>query len=254
MLIPRLIPALLIQHGSLIKTQKFDKFVYVGDPCNTARIFNNLEADELIIFDVGTARFGSAIDWRLLEDLAEECFMPLAYGGAVRSLSDASQLFEIGFEKVSINSACLDSPDLIDVFAREFGSQAVVVSIDVASDSVGRRFVRHPRTRRSTARSPVTWAQEVEKRGAGEIFLTDVDREGTWLGMNRDLISEVAKSVSIPVVAHGGASSLNDVRDAIWLGGATSAAVGNMVVFQKPHCGVLVHYPTREELDEVFGV
>jgi len=243
-----------MQHGSLIKTRTFEDFIYVGDPCNTARIFNELQVDELIIFDVGTARTGSAINWRLLEDLAEECFMPLAYGGAIRSLSDASRLFEIGFEKVSINSACLDSPDLIDVFAREFGSQAVIVSIDVVSDSAGTRFVRHPRTRQSLAHNPVTWAQEVARRGAGEIFLTDVDREGTWLGMNQKLISEVAKSVNIPVVAHGGASSLNDVRDAIRLGGAASIAVGNLVVFQKPYCGVLVHYPTRDELDEVFGI
>ena len=253
MLIPRLIPVLLVQNGSLVKTCRFGNFIYVGDPCNTARIFNELEVDELIVLDIGTARHDSAINWELLKDLAEECFMPLAYGGSVRSLKEAAHLFKIGYEKVSINSACLDSPHLVEILASEFGSQAIIVSIDVDSDPLGQMFVRHPRSKMSSGRTPIAWAKEVAERGAGEILLTDVKREGTWSGMNQVLISEVVESVPVPVVAHGGAASLMDVRDAIRVGGATSVAVGNLVVFQKRDCGVLVHYPTRSELDEVFN-
>lgn len=253
MLVPRLIPVLLVHRGSLVKTRRFGKFIYVGDPCNTARIFNELEVDELIVLDIGTARYASDPNWRLLGDLAEECFMPLAYGGSVKSVKDAARLFEIGYEKISINSACLDTPELVDTLAAEFGSQAIIVSIDVDSRSVGSAYVRHPRTGKSSGHAPLEWAIEVVDRGAGELLLTDVRREGTWGGMNHDLISEVSVAVQVPVIAHGGASSLVDVRDAIRIGGATSVAVGNMVVFQKEGCGVLVHYPTRTELNGVFG-
>ena len=253
MLVPRLIPILLVNQGSLVKTRQFKDFKYVGDPCNTARIFNELEVDELILLDIGTARCNTDINWKLLEDLAEECFMPLSYGGAIKSIDEAARLFEIGYEKISVNSSCLDDPSFVNVLAGEFGSQAIVASIDVDSHSKDVVYVRHPRTRKSSGRKPLEWVREIVDRGAGEILLTDVRREGTWGGMNHSLIAEVTAAVQVPVIAHGGAASLLDVQDAIQLGGATSVAVGNMVVFQKQDCGVLVHYPARAELDEVVG-
>ena len=236
-----------------MKTHSFGDFTYVGDPCNTARIFNELEVDELFIVDIGTAREGFGIDWSLALDLAEECFMPLAYAGGVRSIDDAARLFEIGYEKVSVNSAALDNPGIVNQLANLFGSQAVVVSIDAEIDSKGHYSVRHPSTRSATHREPKGWAREVQDRGAGEILLTSVEREGTWSGMDHALVATVANQIEIPLVAHGGVNSLNEVSAVINSGWAASIGVGNLVIFQKPGFGVLVHYPTPGEMKELLN-
>ena len=247
MLRPRLIPILLVLENSLVKTCQFKNFRYVGDPCNTARIFNEVEVDELIVLDIGSSRNSTPINFDLIRNLADECFMPLSYGGGIRSLADAAKLFEIGVEKISINSAAIQSPALITELANEFGSQAVVVSIDTIKGPNNLQFVRN-----SAGLTPVEWGREVQSRGAGEIILTSVDREGTWSGLDLQTINDVADAVSIPVIAHGGASSLQDVRDAVMLNHASSVGIGSLAVYQKRNCGVLVHYPQAKDLEELF--
>jgi cyclase len=248
MLRTRVIPALLVREGSLVKTVRFDGFSYVGDPCNTVRIFNELEVDELLVLDISADRARRGPDLALIGDLADECFMPLGYGGGVRSIEDARGVFAAGVEKVVVNSAAAERPELIREIADVYGSQAVIASIDVRRDSHGRATAWTANARRNTARDPVTLAVQFADAGAGEILLTSVDREGTWEGFDLDLTRRVSDAVIVPVIAHGGAGSLQDIGDAVAKGGASAVALGSMVVFQKRGMGVLVSFPSPAEL------
>lgn len=253
MLRTRIIPALLLRNESLVKTVRFGKFTYVGDPCNTVRIFNELEVDELLFLDITASREGRSPNLKVLADIANECFMPLGYGGGIRSLDQAKAIFDIGFEKVAINTEAAANPALIGEVATHYGSQAVIASIDVKKGLFSGQTVRSLGGRRNTRRDPVTWSVEVEKMGAGEILLTSIDREGTWEGFDLELVKRVTDAVSIPVIAHGGAGRLQDIADAVVKGGASAVALGSMVVFQKRGMGVLVNFPDLFELKEVLG-
>lgn len=253
MLRTRVIPALLLRHESLVKTVGFGKFTYVGDPCNTVRIFNELEVDELLFLDITASTDGRGPNLKLLADIANECFMPLGYGGGIRSLVDAKAVFDIGFEKVAVNSFAMDTPTLLTDIASQYGSQAVIASIDVKSGLLGKPTVRTRAGQHGTGRDPVEWAQEVEQRGAGEILLTSIDREGTWAGFDLELVKRVADAVSIPVIAHGGAGSIDDIGKVVKLANASAAALGSLVVFQKKGMGVLVNFPEQQQLGKVLG-
>lgn len=243
MLRTRIIPVLLLENESLVKTRKFGHPQYVGDPCNTVRIFNELEVDELAFLDITATKEGRAPNFKLLQDIANECFMPLAYGGGINNFEDAKRVLSIGFEKISVNSAAHDHGDLVQKLAEYFGSQAVVVSIDVKRNLFGQPHCYIHSGKEKIAASPVEWAQEMERRGAGEILLTSIDREGTWQGFDVELIKSVTDAVNIPVIAHGGAGNSNDVACAVRDGGASAVALGSMVVFQKKDMGVLVNFP-----------
>ena len=251
MLRTRVIPALLLRDDCLVKTRQFSKFTYVGDPCNTVRIFNELEVDELLFLDISCTPNRRRPNFELLQDISNECFMPLGYGGGVESLATARRIFEIGFEKVALNSAALKDPSLIGSIAKQYGSQAVIASIDYKS----KRWGAAPRVwggcgRQSTRLSVLDWAKQVENEGAGEILLTSIKREGMWSGFDLDMIEAVSDAVSIPVVAHGGAASLEDIRRAKYEGKASAIALGSMVVFQKKDMGVLVNFPEPHRLEE----
>ena len=253
MLRARVIPALLLRNESLVKTRRFGKFTYVGDPANTVRIFNELEVDELLFLDITATREGRRPNLSVLRDIADECFMPLGYGGGIQSLEDAKKVFEIGIEKVALNAAALANPALISQIAEIYGSQAVIASIDAKTSLFGRhRVFDHVRKRRSGA-DAVSWAKEAEARGAGEILLTSVDREGTWAGFDLELVRAVSDAVSVPVIAHGGAATTADIRSAIREGGASAVAIGSMVVFQKKDMGVLVNFPASAHLTRALN-
>lgn len=252
MLRPRVIPTLLLRDQSLVKPVRFGKFVYIGDPTNTVRIFNELEVDELVFLDITATTDGREPNVDLLAQIADECFMPLAYGGGIRTVDQALAILSVGFEKVIINSRAFEDPPFITQLAERVGSQAVVVSIDVKRDA-GNATVRTRSGTTDTGLEPVAWAHEVERRGAGEILLTAIDREGTWMGYDLDLVSSVASAVDIPLIANGGAGSVRDIGDVIRTGGASAAAVGSMVVFQKQGMGVLVNFPSAVQLETALG-
>lgn len=252
MLRARVIPALLLRNESLVKTVRFGSYTYVGDPANTVRIFNELEVDELLFLDITATRERRSPNLKVLAEIADECFMPLGYGGGIRSLDEARAVFDIGFEKVAVNSSAIDDPSIVTAIATPYGSQAVVASIDVKADLRGRPRVRHPARRRTLDRDPVDWARELESRGAGEILLTSVDREGTWSGFDLDLTAAVANAVNIPVIAHGGGGSVGDIGAAVGAG-ASAVALGSMVVFQKKGMGVLVNMPDQAALARAIG-
>lgn len=248
----RVIPCLLLLDGGLYKTVRFSDPKYVGDPINVIRIFNEKEVDEIVVLDIGATTHQKPIDFGLLEDFATECFMPLCYGGGVRRMDDARRLFEAGIEKVSINTAAVEVPGLIEEATDVFGSQSIMVSIDVKSSRLGSRSVVTRSASRRTGLEPAEYAQSVEARGAGEILLTSVDREGTGKGYDLDLVREISDAVNIPVVAHGGAGSLEDLAAGL-RSGASAAAAGSLFVFQGPHRAVLISYPTQEEQELVLG-
>ena len=249
MLRVRVIPALLLKGGALVKTVKFKNPGYIGDPINTVRIFNELEVDELAFLDISATPEGRGPDFKLLKEIADECFMPLAYGGGLNDFETVKSIFSIGFEKVILNTITHSDPSFITRIAEHYGNQAVIVSIDVKKNFFGKYEVWSHCGGKNTGKNPVDWAEEVEKLGAGEVLLTSIDREGTWSGFDFEMIKRVTNTLSIPVIAHGGAGETMHIEQAVKLGGASAVALGSMVVYQKKGMGVLVNFPDRKELE-----
>ena len=252
MLLNRLIPIVLLKDESLVKTLKFNSFTYVGDPANTLSIFNELLVDELIILDISAVKSNRPPNLKILRQIADECFMPLTYGGGIANLEHAKQIFDLGFEKISINTKAFTNSRLIKDLSSYFGSQSIIGSIDVKNNLFKQqRVVSHGATK-FTNWNPIDWAIELEKLGVGEILLTSVDREGTWNGMDIDLIRQISNNISIPLIAHGGAGSFSHIQEAFKLGNASAVGLGSMVTFQKKGKGVLVNFPTRSEIEHLI--
>jgi cyclase len=247
MLNPRVIPCLLLDGEGLVKTERFARPKYVGDPINAIRIFNEKEVDELMLLDIGASRRGRGPNFALIEQVAGECFMPLCYGGGIRDAADARQLLAAGVEKVALQSAFFERPEVVREIADHAGSQAVVVSIDVEDDRRGQRRLRRP----GRGTSPfASWEEAVTQAaalGAGEIMLTNADRDGTLGGLDLDLIREGSALVEVPLIAAGGANSLENIGAAV-SAGASAVAAGAFFVFYGPHRAVLITYPRYEEL------
>lgn len=248
----RVAPVLLLKGHSLYKTTRFDKAVYVGDPINAVKIFNDKGVDELIILDTGATREGRGPDLGYLREFAEECFVPLCYGGGIASAAQAEAVLRVGVEKVAVNTAALIRPDLIREMASSCGSQSVVAAIDVRRGMLGHiRVVRTSPNIKATQWGPVDWAARVAALGAGEILLNSVDRDGTGRGYELEVLRSVAQAVDVPVIACGGAGSLMDFRAAVEAGAAAVAA-GQMFVFHGRHRAVLINYPSAQDLDSLL--
>lgn len=249
MLTTRVIPCLLLKNQGLIKTVKFKQPKYVGDPINAVRIFNDKEVDELIFLDITATIENRKPPFDLISQIASECFMPFCYGGGISSVEDIEELFRLGVEKVSINTQAVVNPSLIRKAADLFGSQSIVVSIDVKKNLFGKYRVFTQGGRKSTNLHPVDFAVQMEDAGAGEIFLNSIDRDGTMQGYDLELIRTVSESVRIPVIACGGAGKLDDFAEAIKKGGASAVSAGSFFVFQGSHRAVLITYPPMKELE-----
>jgi cyclase len=248
----RVIPCLLLQDGGLFKTRRFRRPRYVGDPINAVRIFNDKYVDELVFLDIDASRHGAEPDFDLIARIAGECFIPLCYGGGIRTLEHARRIVACGVEKIAVNSMAIDHPDLLTTLSRELGASSVVAGIDVKRDLFGRERVYHPGRRRLTKLDPVEHARAVVRLGAGEIFLNSVDREGTGSGFDLDLVRRVSSAVNVPVTACGGAAGLEDMRAAV-KSGASAAAAGSLFVFYGPHRAVLINYPAYAAVRELFA-
>ena len=244
----RIIPCLLLRRSGFVKTCGFKDPVYLGDCFNTVRLFNEKEANELFILDITATPAGRPPNFDLLYQLAGECFMPVAYGGGIRTMEDMRRLFKMGFEKVSLNTEFVRNPNLIRDATKEFGSQSVIVSIDMRHKMFGRYESFVNGGRQGTGLDPVTVAKRAADMGAGEILLTSIDRDGTMKGYDLKIIREVADSVPIPLVACGGAGSLQHFRDAIHQGRASAVAAGSFFVFTGKHRAVLITYPSQLNL------
>lgn len=246
----RVIPALLLSRSGFVKTIKFRKPTYLGDPVNIVKIFNDKEVDEIVILDILATPEKRGPNFQLLADIASECFMPLAYGGGVKSVDDFKRLTSLGFEKVCINTCAIRNPDLIRAASESFGSSTVIVSIDAKERLFGKYEVCVRGGQERTGIGPVEAAQRAEQHGAGELLVNSISRDGTMRGYDLRLIRQVADAVSIPVVACGGAATVQDLRDAAVTGGASAVAAGSMFVFQGPHRAVLINMPTTQEIEQ----
>ena len=245
---PRVIPVLLLRNGGLVKTESFGKQRYVGDPINAVRIFNDHRADELVFLDILATREGRLISLDFVRNVGEEANMPFAVGGGIRSLEDIRSILSVGAEKVVLNSFAAEDPDFIARAADSFGSSTITVCMDVKHKRLG-----GPRTwtvggTRATAYAPEEFARIAEQKGAGEIIVQSIPRDGTMQGYDLDLISQVSEAVTIPVVALGGAGTLDDLRRAYREAHATALAAGSMFVFHGQRRGVLINYPDRSEI------
>lgn len=253
MIVTRVIPCLLLRNQGLVKTVKFRQPKYLGDPINVVRIFNDKEVDELVLLDITATPERRGPQFDFVADLASECFMPLAYGGGVRSVGEVKRLCSLGVEKVAINTHAVEHPEFVTAAADVVGSSSVIVSIDVKRDFWGRYRVYTNGGRVATGLDPVVHAVEMERRGAGEILLNSIDRDGTMLGYDLDLIRRVTQAVGVPVVACGGAGRVEDLAAAVQEGGAAAAGAGSMFVFKGPHRAVLISYPPPDELRGLLG-
>jgi cyclase len=245
----RVIPVLLLANDGIVKTVRFAKPRYLGDPINAVRIFNEKKADELVLLDIeATAKGRIDFDW--VEDIVSEAFMPIAYGGVISSLSQCAELFKRGVEKIIVNTAAWEQPLLIAEAAERFGSQSVVVSIDVKQNFWKRSKVYVKGGKKETKLDPLELARKGEELGAGEIMLTSIAHDGTFAGYDIDLLRSVCPSVNIPVIANGGAGSIEDFKAAVTQGGCSAVAAGSMFVYSAKGEGVLISYPSESELQE----
>lgn len=245
----RVIPVLLLKGRSLYKTVRFEKPVYVGDPINAVKIFNDKGVDELIILDIVATREGRGPDLGYLREFAEECFVPLCYGGGIASVAQAASVLKVGVEKVALNTAALARPELVREVSAACGSQSVVVAMDVRRPLLGRpRVVRTSPAMKDTGLAPEDWARRAAEHGAGEILVNSVDRDGTGKGYDLEVLQTVSRAVDVPVIACGGAGSLAHLQAAVDAGAAAVAA-GQMFVFHGRHRAVLINYPASQDLD-----
>ena len=252
MLRTRVIPCLLLRGEGLVKTVRFRDPKYVGDPTNAIRIFNDKEVDELMFLDITASREGRGPTLSIIRDFASECFMPVGYGGGIRSLADAREVLALGIEKIVVNTLALRKPEVISEIAREFGAQAVVVSIDAKKKLLGGYEVMSAGGTEGTGLKPVEHAKRMVDLGAGEILINSVDRDGTQAGYDLPLVSSVAEAVTVPVIACGGAGKLADFTAAVTEGHASALAAGSMFVFHGKHRAVLISYPSRPELEKAL--
>lgn len=253
MLRTRVIPCLLLKNESLVKTVKFKEYNYIGDPVNTVRIFNELEVDELMFLDIFASKENRNINFKILQDIANECFMPLSYGGNIKSLEDAKKIFGIGFEKVVINSNAFNNLKLINEIANYFGNQSIVGSIDVKKSFWnGQKIYSHHGKKQQNV-NIVEWAKQLENAGIGELLITSIDKEGSWEGYDIELIKSVTDNVQVPVIANGGCGKIEHIEVAITQASVSACAVGSMVVYQKKGMGVLVNFPDRKQLGKVLN-
>jgi cyclase len=248
---PRVIPLLLLRNGGLVKTVKFADAKYVGDPINAVRVFNEKEVDELLFLDIGSGAQESGPSFEVLADIASEAFIPFGYGGGIRTIEHVRRLFALGTEKVVLNRAAVETPALVEQAAALAGSSSVVVGIDVKRRMLGGKEVVTVNGSQRTGLQPVAHAREMERRGAGELMVQAVDRDGTQQGYDEALIAEMSAAVSIPVIAAGGAGSVNDLARATAVG-ASAAAAGSLFVFKGRHRAVLITYPSQIELAAAF--
>ena len=253
MLRPRITPCLLVHEGGLVKTVSFKNPKYVGDPINAVKIFNEKEADELIVLDIDATVNGAEPDYRLIANLAAECRMPLCYGGGVRSAEQAKKIIGLGVEKVAISSAAIANPGLISQIANEIGRQSVVVVLDVKRRlfSCGYDVLTH-NGKNNSKKAMIDLAKKAELLGAGELVVNSIDNDGQMKGYDLDVARQIRQAINIPITVLGGAGSLEDIGRLIQSCGIIGASAGSLFVFKGAYKAVLINYPNGVQRDELI--
>jgi imidazole glycerol-phosphate synthase subunit HisF len=252
MIRPRIIPALLIKDEGLVKTRKFQKPRYIGEPINAVKIFNGKEVDELVILDISAGITSKGPNFKLIKNIAAESFMPFGYGGGISNISEIEQLFSLGVEKVILNSAAYFNSDLISEASEIYGNQSIVVSVDFKKRYLRGYGVYVNGGRRNVSNNLVEYVQLMEHYGAGEILLTSIDNDGMMAGYDIEVIRKVSEAVKIPVVACGGAGNIEHLHNVINNGKSSAAAAGSMFIYNGVHRAVLINYPEYKKLLEII--
>ena len=247
MLQNRIIPALQIQGNSLVKSIKFSDHFYIGDPVNTVNIYNNMEVDEIIIVDIKTE---NNIQYELIKDLASECFMPMSYGGGIKSIKEAEKIFSIGIEKIVIGENSYKNFNFLEQISKVFGSQSIVVSMDIKKTLFGKYKLKYKNNFFEI--NLKDYIKELENSGVGEILLTSMNNDGTFQGLDLELIKKASEDMQIPLIASGGAGNLLDIKKGIDAG-ASAVAIGSLAVFQNNNRSVLINFPQKAE-KEKYGI
>jgi cyclase len=253
MLKPRITPCLLIQNDGLVKTQKFANPKYVGDPINAVKIFNEKEVDELIVLDIDASTLGREPNYTLIRSLANECRMPLCYGGGVKTVEQVERIIQLGVEKVAISSAAISNPDFIAQAAKRVGSQSLAVVLDIKKSGLLRRyevFIQNGKI--ATGLSPSDLVEKLEVLGAGEIVINSIDQDGQMQGYDLGLVELIRNQTSLPLTALGGAGSIMDIQGLIQKFGIIGAAAGSLFVFKGKYRAVLINYPSRNDKDALI--
>ena len=252
MLQKRVIPCLLLHKSGLYKTEKFKKPTYIGDPINSIKIFNEKEVDELIFLDIDATVQKKEPDYKMIEDIASECFMPLCYGGGVGSIEQMKKIYALGVEKISLSSQAVLNPNLIKEASNIFGNQSIIVTIDIKKDFLGRRKVFINNGKKNTKLNPIEFLRQVESLGAGEIVLNSIDNDGMMNGFDLEFLKVAKLNTKLPVIALGGAGKLKHIKEAFRDGKIDAVACGSMFVFQGSLKGVLISYPPYEKIQNLL--
>ena len=253
MFLPRVIPVLLLSNNGLVKTKQFEKSTYIGDPINAVRIFNEKEVDEIVFLDIQASKKNISPNYEMIEKIASECFMPLAYGGGITKLDQIDKILKIGVEKIVINSSAISNLDIIEKIANNIGSQSVVISVDIKKTFFGNYSIYLHKENRTSKTNLIDYLKKVEELGAGEIFINSVNEDGMMNGFDIKLLKLVNETVMIPFIACGGAGSVDDLKEGIDIGGAHAVAAGSMFVFHGKHNAVLINYLDNNNLKYIFN-
>jgi cyclase len=254
MLRPRIIPCLLIRNKGLVKTIRFQDDRYIGDPINTVKIFNEKQVDELIAIDIDASAKNYEPDYHMIANLARECRMPLCYCGGVKTVEQALKIIGLGVEKVAVSSAAIQDPSLIEKMAKEIGTQSVVVVLDAKKKSLGKGYNTYLfNGKMASSHDPADLAEEMERRGAGEIVVNSIDQDGTMKGYDMVLASMIRERISLPLTILGGAGALRDIESLIKKFGIIGAAAGSLFIYKGPTRGVLINYPNPGIKEEIIA-
>jgi imidazole glycerol-phosphate synthase subunit HisF len=253
MLSPRIIPCLLVHNKGLVKTVKFKDAKYVGDPINAVKIFNEKEADELMLLDIDATVENRESNYKMIENLAVECRMPLCYGGGIKTVEQAQKIFNLGVEKIALSSSVLENPSLVTEIAKEVGSQSVVVVLDVKKKIFGGYDVYTHNGTRKTKIDLEIFIKELQVLGVGEIVINSIDNDGLMKGYDIGLISKIKPIIDVPMTVLGGAGNLEDMENLIKEFGIIGCAAGSLFVFKGKYKAVLINYPNQEKKNQIIN-
>lgn len=249
----RVIPVLLLKNLGLVKSIKFKDYRYIGDPINAVKIFNDKKADELVFLDIDASKKNKLISLDFVHKVGDEANMPFAVGGGIRTIQDIRSILENGAEKVIINTAAFENPEFIKEAVDAFGSSTIVICLDVKRDYWGKYKLVYKQGSKKSKEDVITFAKKMEEYGAGEIVIQSVDRDGTYQGYDFDLVKSISESISMPIIALGGAKDLSDFSNAVNYSYASAVAAGSIFVYHGPRKAVLINYPSQEELAGLFN-
>jgi len=249
---PRVLPILLLKGKGLVKSKKFKNYRYIGDPINAVKLFNDLKADEIVFLDILASKENRTISLDFVRSVGDEANMPFSVGGGIRTIQDIKEIINAGAEKVIINTFAVKNPNFIKQASDTFGSSTIVVSIDVKKTIWGKNKVFTLGGKKPTRLDPIMFAKLIEEKGAGEIIINSIEKDGLMTGYDLDLVREISKAVTIPVVAAGGAGGMDDFRLAIE-SNASAVAAGSFFVYHGARKAVLISYPSQEVLKNIFS-